>query len=103
MSGKFNRGRSGPEHYHWNGGTMVNGKGYLRISCGPLKGAYVHRLVMEAKLGRKLGNGEQVHHINGDKLDCRPENLEVKLDSEHSRVSNYKRWHGQEEISGVPV
>src|SRR5687768_4998048 len=36
-----------------------------------------HILVMEAKLGRYMLPHERVHHMNGQRADNRPENLEL--------------------------
>lgn len=44
---------------------------------------YEHRLVAEKKLGRRLSPEEQVHHIDGDKQNNHPDNLEIVSDAEH--------------------
>lgn len=61
----------------FTGGVRVDTKGYLVIKAGPLRDVRVHTLVAEAKLGRKLEKHEDVHHKDGDKLNCDPANLEI--------------------------
>jgi hypothetical protein len=82
------RSQPGALNGRWKGGVRVNQDGYLEITAGPLCGTFVHRLVMEAKLGRKLEADEEVHHLNGNRLDARPENLKVVEVEEHRPFLN---------------
>jgi hypothetical protein len=84
------------DHHNWKGGLCMTDKGYV-IEYAPdhpdaaSRKGYVlqHRLVMERVLGRRLLPSEVVHHINGNKTDNRPDNLELMKRGRH--ISMHKR------------
>lgn len=85
------RVRTGNAHPKWKGGVGLNEKGYLRITAGPLRNIFVHRLIGEALAGRPLREDEEVHHIDGDRLNCHPSNLEVMPGHRHDAIERARQ------------
>lgn len=126
-----NGGRSGPRgkpSYHnpvghpggpnsGSPGTYVNtshgGKlKYIRVCSGPQRDQYVHTLVLEAKLGRKLGPDETTEHKDGNGLNndpanliavTRPHNTRLMIERRTREVGEPRESQGSQGGLGEPV
>lgn len=120
MSGDKNHqyGLRGEKNDSWKGGKRKTGYGYTIVQClgHPFawsQNSYVfeHRLVAEKYLlteensveidgKRYLSPDYIVHHINGDRQDNRPENLEIMKKSEHSsrHEKEYMQYRNRDKL-----
>jgi hypothetical protein len=72
--------RKKPPNYK---GPQRTDRGYIVVDHPDGGRVYEHRLVMEQTLGRPLRRDEHVHHIDHDRSNNDPSNLQVMLCSDH--------------------
>ena len=78
----YTRGEKNP---NYKGGYITN-NGYRCISAGGGKQILEHRKIMSEYLKRQLNRNEHVHHLNGNKLDNRIENLAIYTPYKHGEL-----------------
>lgn len=75
-------------------GTKRVHNGYIEIKHN---GSWLrqHRYVASQMIGRPIKDGEVVHHINGNKMDNRPDNLKVMPSGAHTAMHHTGTSRGQ--------
>lgn len=93
------RRQVGPENANWRNGLTLSAGGYLCFTSSPANGAHagkpVHTVIAEWKYKRSVEKGEHVHHVDGNKLNNSPDNLEIMLASDHARYHAIKTGLGK--------
>lgn len=64
--------------------------GYVHVWQSDGGSVKEHIIIMERILGRKLKKGECVHHIDGNRHNNSPDNLQLMTIGEHSRLHRLK-------------
>lgn len=91
----------GENNPNWRGGRVLEPRGYVLIRRPDHPQAdcrgyvYEHILVAEAKIGRFIADGEEVHHKDENRSNNDPDNLEVKASRADHRRDHRKYERGR--------
>lgn len=86
----FTKFNTGLNHFKFNPNGNKRYDGYIRISDNG-KRKYLHRVIIEKKLGFKLNKNQHIHHKDGINNNNELSNLEVLSNSEHLKIHNKTR------------
>ncbi len=67
------------------------------------KTVYLHRIIAEQAIGRKLQPAEVVHHLDEDKTNNSPENLVICSSFVHRQYHRKSLQQKLESVNGVPL
>lgn len=112
-NGYHDRRRRGELHSQWKGGRCLDSQGYWRVriedddplAVMKLNDGYVaeHRLVMARKLGRPLKRHETVHHIDGNRENNAPENLQLRQGKHGKHIAMICLDCGSHNVAAAPL
>lgn len=88
------KSRLGERAGNWRGGRSIHEAGYIILRRNGVD-IYEHRAIMEEILDRPLHKWEIVHHVDGDKSNNDPSNLQVMTQSEHVRLHTPAKGRGK--------
>lgn len=103
----------GENHWNWKGGRITDRVGYVKV-IGPQdwpwtemfdQSRYIfeHRLVMAEMLGRALLPGETVHHIDGDRSNNDPSNLQLRQGNHGNGIVLTCADCGSHNLRSIPI
>lgn len=94
--------RVGPRNHNWISGLTQSAQGYLvftnSAANGVNAGRALHVVVAEWAAGRRIREGEVVHHRDENKLNNHPDNLKIIDHGEHNRMHAIKNGLGLKNV-----